>query len=189
MSPLTIHVFKEAMSYDGSQLAPRWLYQQTQTPGECLLGIFVGPCFVPTENMVDIDDRKQGAHIRAQKMVHFIAEFSEWPLSKAVLAQNLMICWIAELLRGRASREVTRSGNDLFIDNRKLSVSIAATSGGSSLVHIGINIDPTGAPVAAIGLAELGYSTERFVMDARETFSTEWTRLLRACSKSLPLLR
>ena len=45
----------------------------------------------------------------------------------------------------------------LFCDGKKLSVSIATKSVNSILIHTGINIDSTGAPVKASGLtSELG---------------------------------
>jgi hypothetical protein len=37
-----------------------------------------------------------------------------------------------------------------------MTVSIAAPSRGTCLIHLGINVDPAGAPVPAIGLDELG---------------------------------
>jgi hypothetical protein len=51
---------------------------------------------------------------------------------------------------------VRRDGDDIFHEGRKLTVSIAAPSHASCLIHLGINVDPEGAPVPAVGLAELG---------------------------------
>ena len=41
------------------------------------------------------------------------------------------------------------AGDDLYVGDRKLSISIAAPSPTSALIHFALNIDPTGAPVRA----------------------------------------
>jgi hypothetical protein len=53
---------------------------------------------------------------------------------------------------------VKRKASDLFVGERKLSVSVATASASSSKVHLGLNITSKGVPdgVKAIGLAELG---------------------------------
>jgi hypothetical protein len=63
---------------------------------------------------------------------------------------------LSEVLVGRGV-DVERRGDDVFVRGRKLTVSIAAPGpGGVALVHLGINVDPAGSPVPAIGLDELG---------------------------------
>ena len=51
---------------------------------------------------------------------------------------------------------VKRSGDDLFFDNRKLSVSIATKSITSCLIHTGLNIIKEGAPISVSDLSEIG---------------------------------
>ena len=48
-----------------------------------------------------------------------------------------------------------RRGDDLFCQDRKLSVSIATLSPVSSMIHLGLNISAKGAPVPAVGLEDL----------------------------------
>ena len=75
---------------------------------------------------------------------------------EGVFRQRLLICIIKEALEKRGFK-ITRNGDDLFFDGRKLTVSIATKSINSVLIHTGINIDSTGAPVKASGLtSELG---------------------------------
>ncbi len=68
--------------------------------------------------------------------------------------------------RGRA---VHRNGDDLFWRDRKLTVSIAAPGPASCLIHLGINVDPEGAPVAAVGLKEMD-------LDARDVLTALFGR-------------
>ena len=67
-----------------------------------------------------------------------------------------------------SSVSVRRDGDDLFHGDRKLTVSIAAPGTDACLIHLGINVDPGGAPVPAIGLKDMG-------LDARDVLE----RLLR----------
>ena len=53
--------------------------------------------------------------------------------------------------------KITRNGDDLFFEDKKLTVSIATKSATSVLIHTGVNIISDGAPVKASGLSsELG---------------------------------
>jgi hypothetical protein len=116
---------------------------------------FVGPCDVANADLVDLEDRAAGTFIRARSMVHVVAEHPGCSIQVAVLRQRLLITLLCDALRERKV-ETTRRGDDVFVDGRKLTVSIAAPSAGSSLIHLGINVDSEGAPVPAIGLAEMG---------------------------------
>ena len=50
---------------------------------------------------------------------------------------------------------VKRKGDDLFYNNKKLSVSIATKSTVSTLVHTGINLVSTGAPISVSSVKDM----------------------------------
>ena len=152
--------------YTGAELRSGWVALRTGLPGDAAAG-FVGRCHVPTENLVDLDDARAGAFIRAASMAHVIAEHA-CSLDVAVLRQRLLVAMLGELLSGRGKR-MRRDGDDLYYDGRKLTVSIAAPAPASCLIHLGINVDPDGAPVPAVGLSEMG-------IDAREALTELLTR-------------
>ena len=87
---------------------------------------------------------------------------------------------------------LTRSGDDLFVHAaggaRKLSVSIVTASPVSLLLHTGINVDPSGAPVPAIGLAELGVEPKAWAEAVLSRFSEEWKEMEWACVKVRPVI-
>ena len=58
----------------------------------------------------------------------------------------------------------------------------------SVLLHAGININPDGAPVPAIGLAELGVVAEDWIPEVLARFSEEWESLEWACAKVRPVM-
>jgi hypothetical protein len=140
--------------------------QRTGLSGDAAAG-FVGRCHVPTENLVDLDDARAGFFIKAALMAHVIAEHA-CNLDAAVLRQRLLVAILGELLSARGKR-MRRDGDDLYYDGRKLTVSIAAPASASCLIHLGINVDPEGAPVPAVGLAEMR-------IDAREVLAELLTR-------------
>lgn len=145
----------EPLTYDGSQLRSHWIYETTGAAGDAV-GWFIGPCQVASDALVDLADRRAGEEIRAAAMLHFLVEHFDPDLARAILRQRLLVVTAAEALRGVAGVAVERRGDDLFVGERKLSVSIATVSPVSGLIHLGINIDPAGAPVPAVGLVELG---------------------------------
>ena len=51
----------------------------------------------------------------------------------------------------------TREGDDIFVDNRKLSISIASVSLSSAKIHFALNLEDKGTPddVATIGLYDI----------------------------------
>ena len=75
----------------------------------------------------------------------------------AVARQRLLAALVREVLTDEYGVSgLTREGDDLYLGERKLSISVAVKSPVSGLIHFAMNIDPTDAPVPAVGLRELG---------------------------------
>jgi len=147
---LNFIVLPDAIAYTGKELRSGWVRERTGLDGDAAAA-FVGPCRVDTEDLVDMEDAEAGAHIEAALMAHIIVEHPGCPLSEAVLRQRLLVCILCDMLGPRIP-DLRRDGDDVYIGERKLTVSIAAPSPVSSLIHLGINVDPGGAPVPAAGL-------------------------------------
>jgi hypothetical protein len=154
--------------YTGEELAPHWIYKNFHMQGDSIVA-FIGECEVKLTEMVDIEDVINDEPIYSKSMLSFIIEHFNIGLVEGVIRQRLLICIIKEVLEVKLADKfkVIRSGDDIFIDGKKLSVSIATKSLTSVLIHVGLNIDPTGAPVAAIGL-----SRDLNILDIKE-FSEE----------------
>ena len=145
----------DEIKYIGSQLAPHWIYKNFNIQGDAIVS-FIGECEVKLTEMVDIEDVINNEPIYSKSMLSFITEQFGISLIEGVFRQRLLICIIKELLEARGIF-VVRNGDDLMIDNKKLSVSIATKSINSVLIHTGLNILSEGAPVEASGLkSELG---------------------------------
>ena len=163
----------EDIKYIGSQLQPHWIYKNFKMQGDAIVA-FIGECEVKLTEMVDIEDVINNEPIYSKSMLSFITEQFNIDLVEGVFRQRLLICIIKELLEKRGIF-VVRKGDDLMIDGRKLSVSIATKSATSILIHTGLNIDSEGAPVKASGLtSELGITDiKEFAIEVMEAYAEE----------------
>jgi hypothetical protein len=146
----------ETIAYDGAQLRAHWALARTGLVGDVLVG-FRGPCRVADAEIADLAD-VDGPGIAGDDMVHFVWEaFDHADLLLAVHRQRLLAAQARELLAELAPRAtVQRDGDDLWVGDGKLSISIATVSPVSALVHFAVNATPGGAPVRTATLQELG---------------------------------
>jgi len=144
---------EQEICYTGKELAPHWIYKNFNIQGDAIVS-FIGECEVKLPEMVDIADVLENSPIYSKKMMHFIAEHFNMPLLEGVVRQRLLVNIAKEVIMSNlpSTIGVFRNGDDLFYNGGKLSVSIAAKSLNSVLIHLGINIDAVGAPVHASGL-------------------------------------
>lgn len=166
-------LIEKEIKYIGSQLAPHWIYKNFKLQGDAIVA-FIGECEVALTEMVDIEDVINNEPIYSKSMLSFITEQFNVNLVEGVFRQRLLICIIKELLEERGIF-VVRNGDDLMIDGRKLSVSIATKSTTSILIHTGLNILSEGAPVKASGLtSELGISDmKEFALEVMKRYAEE----------------
>jgi hypothetical protein len=178
---------EQERAYTGAELRPHFLLTQLGFEGSGVVA-FRGACRVETDHLVDWGDRLANDRIEARSMVHFLGEFFGLGLREGVLLQRLLMALMAETLEERLGKPVRRSGDDLFIADRKLTVSIVTASPVSVLLHAGVNIDPAGAPVPAIGLAELDVDARAWAGDVLQRLQKEWESLEWACTKVRPVI-
>jgi hypothetical protein len=155
---------EERIDYDGSQLRPHWILSRTGQVGDALVA-FLGACDVADDEMADLADLQAGSSIAADDMVHLLWESFEHPdLLLAVHRQRLLAAQAAEVLRELTPRAhaLRRSGDDLYLGDAKLSVSVATVSPVSSLIHFGVNAAQGGAPVRIAALADFGVAPRAF---------------------------
>ena len=169
------------LPYTGPELHSGWIATTFGLLGEAAVA-WLGPAHVATADLVDLEDRAAGAEIHAALMLHFLAEHPDNALLTTVLRQRLLVAEALELLAPQAPG-LRREGDDLYLGGRKLSVSIATRSPRSGLIHFALNVDPTGAPVPAVGLAELGVEPRAFAEALLARYQAETAAALAACGK------
>jgi len=111
-------------------------------------------------------------------MWHFIIEIPEAAITEMVVWQRLFITLCMDYFRDHVERHISlrRLGDDIMVNNRKLSVSIATLSQFSGLIHVGINNDVGDkCPVNAIGLNDFcPVHTGTFGGNIAESFVEEY---------------
>lgn len=176
-------LLEKEIKYEGFQLAPHWIYKNFKIQGDATVA-FIGECDVKLDEMVDIEDVINNEPIYSKLMLSFISEQFNIGLVEGVFRQRLLICIIKEALEKRGVK-LTRSGDDLYVGNKKLTVSIATKSATSVLIHTGINIISEGAPIAACGLKNnLNIDDiEEFANEILENYANEIDDIVMASTK------
>ena len=175
---------EKPMKYDGTQLAPHFIYKNFNIMGDAIIS-FVGPCEVKLTEMVDIEDVVNNEPIYSEKMLHFICEIFNADLIRGVYMQRLLITTIKEQLEMKYNHLLTRSGDDLFKEDAKLSVSIATKSPTSVLIHTALNITTENTPIKTDGL-ETDFNItniEKFANEVLSAYNEEVNDIYLATTK------
>lgn len=160
------------IKYEGYQLAPHWIYKNFNIQGDSIVA-FIGPVDVKLDEMVDIEDVIANEPISSDLMLNFIIEIFEIPLIQMVYVQRLFMTIIKETLEARGI-EITRSGDDLFYNGKKLSVSIATKSITSGLIHSALNIKSSGCPIEVSSLNDMNiYDIKDLAREIMQKFANE----------------
>jgi hypothetical protein len=118
-------------------------------------------------------------------MVHFVWEsFASADLLLAVHRQRLLSAQALEVLRELAPVAVVhRTGDDLWVDARKLSISVATVTPVSAVIHFAVNAVASGTPVPAVGLRDLGVDPPAFGKRLLDVVAAEQSSIAEARAK------
>ena len=149
------HVDK-IFEYDGSQIDPSWAFREFGIYGSSIV-TWIGPVNITPDNLKDFAD--VGLEIKSNNMINFICEFFDQQptnMRVAYLRQRLLVMIFREILT-EFNIKTKRSGDDIYVDNRKLSISIASVSLTSAKIHFALNLEDKGTPgdVETIGLFDI----------------------------------
>lgn len=133
-------IAKERIDYDGSQIGSLWAYTRFRAQEDTIV-CFRGRCNIPFSHMIDLEDRINNEKIESPDMLHFIVEHFDLPSLKLAYARQRLLACIAEEALKDLGFIADRSGDDLFFNGKKLSISIASTSAVSMKIHFGINVE------------------------------------------------
>jgi len=181
---LEIEYIDTKIKYDGSQLAPHWIYKTTGIMGDAVVA-FCGPCNIPYDNMADLEDVLAKDSIKADSMLHFICEIFGKDCFSAIGVQNAFVSEVHSSLLKYGVKAI-KQGDDIFIGKGKLSISIASVSSVSALIHIGLNIENKGTPVATAALNDFNIKPKAFALDILNRMKKEYSRMVLASCKVRP---
>lgn len=178
---------KTLKKYDGSQLRPLFSYEHFGLKGDAMLS-WVAPTDVTLTHMVDYEDKIEESKICGDKMLHFIIEFFPANLSTGVMAQRLLASTIKDLISTKVpTAKLSRKGDDIYVGQGKLSISIASVSAVSTLIHFAVNITNKGTPVKTASLEDLKIKPDIFAKEVLKSFSSEFEDIIWATQKVKPL--
>jgi hypothetical protein len=172
----------ETIEYTGAELHSHFVREKAGIPWDGIVA-FTGACRVAGSRLVDLEDAEEQHEITAKRMLHFIGEHFQCPLREGNVRLRLFASIVQETLEEYAGIAVRRQGDDLFINDRKLTVAICTASPLSIVFHFGVNIDPSGAPVSAVGLNKFDIDAKRFGLAVLERYRHECVSLEGALRK------
>lgn len=176
------------ITYNGSQLHSHFAYLNYRILGNSIIS-WAGSCKLTSQYIVDGEDLINNCKIEADKMLHFIIEIFPQNFFYIVSIQRLFCCLIMEFLQKNIKEEIhlknlIRKGDDIYIKNKKLSISIATVSPCSSLIHFGINILNKGTPVPTISLDCLNINYKKLSLEIMNKFILEIESITKCTQKS-----
>lgn len=177
---------EKTINYDGTQLRSLYAYLEHKILGNSLVA-FRGACDVSFQHMVDGEDLLQRAEIRGSDMIHFIFEIFDEKLITGVFIQRLFASLVQDKVFEKTKTKLTRNGDDLYLNDKKLSISIATHSPQSILIHFAMNVSNEGTPVKTCSLNDLGLDAQEFAKELLVDFSQEYKNIQEATWKVKPV--
>ena len=185
---LQTKLLNRKIDYDGTQLRSLFAYLDHGVLGNSLVA-FRGACSISFAHMVDGEDLREQSPICGDDMLHFIAEIFDENLFAGVLFQRLLASLACDLVNEITKKKrVFREGDDLYSsDGRKLSISIAAKSVQSVMVHFAVNVTNKGTPVKTLSLQDLNIQPKDFAQSLLKRVALEFDSIRAATMKVKPL--
>ncbi len=182
---------EDRIKYDGSQLHSLYAYLEHRVLGPSVVS-WVGACDIPFSHMVDGEDLLDKAVISGAEMLHFIIEAFDRDLFSGVVLQRLFASIVRDYLQKQGHTKLSgqilvRQGDDIYLDNKKLSISIATCSPVSILVHFAMNVSNIGTPVPTLSLQDLGLEPKEVAKDLMQLLKTEFLQIIEATQKVRPV--
>jgi hypothetical protein len=175
------------VDYTGAELRSGFIRERFGVEGDCIVA-FRGACRVSGDRLVDLEDLAAGKTVWGDDMLHFIVEIFGMGLAHITCVQRLLCAAAKDAVDAGCGRlAVERRGDDLFVGEGKLSVSVATVSPVSGLVHLGLNVTTEGVPVRAACLADLGLDPDAMAGEIMERFTAELDSVDHATRKVRPV--
>lgn len=181
---------KKYFPYTGEQLHSHFAYEEYGVLGNSIVA-WIGPCDIPFEHMVDLEDVVAHSPIRGALMIHFIVEVFGQNLFSAVSLQRLLASIVKDEIeasaKSKASIRLRRDGDDVFWEESKMTISIASISPVSTQIHFAVNVNNKNTPVKTAALDDFKINVNDFGKKVLEKFSQEFDSIEVATQKVKPL--
>jgi len=182
--PINSYLFDGTLKYTGGELRSHFALEEFGVEGDSIVA-FRGPCEIEGTNLVDMEEVVKGESIYSPDMLHFITEIFIPDINRVVLIQRLITGIIIEQMRVIKGniKGLHRKGDDIYIGESKLSISIATVSPVSMLIHHGLNICKEGVNFPVTCLEEIGIDNVELAMLTLKAVEDEYASIERVIRK------
>lgn len=173
--------------YDGSQLRSLFSYLEHGVLGDSIVA-WRGPCEVSLDHMIDGEDLRVESQIAGADMVHFIIEVFHVSLPLMVAYQRLFTdIVLSSFIEMGGDAAAYRSGDDIYIEDGKLNISVATVSPNSGLIHCAVNVTTEGTPVKTYALNLNNIDAKQFAEVTMARWCDEFHSMQDAARKVRPV--
>ncbi|HII59276.1 TPA: DUF366 family protein [Methanocaldococcus jannaschii] len=190
---MSIIFVKDRLDYTGKEIEPLWAFKTFDIQKDSIV-VFRGRMEVTTENMKDLKDIKREKDIKtpikSEDAINFVVEHFDVIDLKTIYLRQRLLVFIAKEVIESYNIKLKRDGDDLYFEDKKLSVCIACKGTVSAKIHLGINVKSKGAEhVKIIGLEDLGIKDiDKVMREIAINYAKEIDKIERDLRKTLPLI-
>ena len=190
---MSIVFVKDRLDYTGKEIEPLWAFKTFDVQKDSIV-VFRGKMEVTAENMKDLKDVKRERNIKipikSEDAINFVVEHFDAVDLKTIYLRQRLLVFIAKEVIESYNIKLKRDGDDLYFEDKKLSVCIACKGVVSAKIHLGINVKSKGVEhVKIIGLEDLGINNIDEVMrEIAIRYAKEIDKIERDLRKTLPLI-
>jgi len=192
---ISVVIVDKEMKYTGKEIESLWAFKTFNIQKDSIV-VFKGPMEVKIEDMKDLKDVKEESEyqipIKSSESINYIVEHFDNPdLKITYLRQRILVSIAKEVIEEMGNIRLKREGDDLYFEDKKLSVCIACRGVSSGKIHLGINVKTEGTPehVNATGLNDIGVKNIEKVMEKIATlYAKEMTKIEKDMRKTMVLI-
>jgi uncharacterized protein len=173
--PMTIEAMK-----------PHWALLRFDLWGNSMV-IFKGQMKIDQKDMIDLKEFKRGALFPKGEMLHFVIEHFDDDTEKGVLRQNILVNIAEEKLSHRLSgRRIIRWGDDLYDEDRRITLTAVSKTPVSVKIHFGLCIE-TDSEAGYTGLKEYDLDVHELAEVVGNQYRADMKRLAEKCWRLRPV--
>ena len=170
----------EPMKMTIEAMRPHWALVNFDLWGDSMV-VFRGTMDVEPKDMIDLKEMKRGTVFPSGDLLHFVIEHFGDELKTGVLRQNILVNIAEEKLGHRlGSKKILRWGDDLYDEDRRITLTAVAQTPVSVKIHLGICID-SDQDAGFVGLNEYDLDYQEVAEVIGNQYRADMKRLMEKC--------
>ena len=167
-------------------MKPHWALLEYDLKGDSIV-VSRGMLRIEHKYLIDLMDRKRGITLPDGEMLHFIIEHFGDDLEKGILRQSILIGIACNKISHRIKgKRILRWGDDIFDEDRRITLTSATITLVSSKIHLGICIR-SDENTGFVGTEELGIDADELGEVICNQYMADMKRLAEKCWRMRPI--